>query len=204
MFAESLLLLYASAHRTLCADISAQILYDICNSTLCAINYLRRSIRMTSLCLACAVGRPHSHYSKGSSSFYSIDFSLLWNHSPCEWFSLYNQVPAAGFCAPAAGTAVMFLPLPFRHNGPDPRRFSSAFCAAKAPALPCGDPEEGALPTVPAPPPDVRWRCGGAYRSREAARPDPCTWRAGTCCPVRGPGREGCARCGPRRASRRG
>lgn len=90
MFAESLLLLYASAHRTLCADISVQILYDICNSTLCAINYLRRSLRMTSLCLACAVGRPHSHYSKGSSSFCSIDYSLLSNHSPSEWFSLYK------------------------------------------------------------------------------------------------------------------
>ena len=94
MFAESLLLLYASAHRTLCADISAQILYDICNSSLCAINYLRRSLRMTSLCLACAVGRPHFHYSKGSFSFCSIDYSLLLNHSPSEWFSSYKKKAA--------------------------------------------------------------------------------------------------------------
>ena len=91
MFAGFLLLLYASAHKTLCANISAQILYDICNSSLCAINYLRRSLRMTSLCLACAVGRPHFHYSKGSFSFCSIDYSLLWNHSPSEWFSLYKK-----------------------------------------------------------------------------------------------------------------
>ena len=47
---------------------------------------------MTSLCLACAVGRPHFHYSKGSFSFCSIDYSLLWNHSPSEWFSLYNNI----------------------------------------------------------------------------------------------------------------
>ena len=92
MFAGFLLPLYASVHRILCADISAQILYDICNSSLWAINYLRRSLRMTSLCLACAVGRPHFHYSKGSFSFCSIDYSLLLNHSPSEWFSLYKKM----------------------------------------------------------------------------------------------------------------
>jgi len=93
MFAGFLLLLYVSVHRTLCADISAQILCDICNSSLCAINYLRRSLRMTSLCLACAVGRPHFYYSKGSFSCCSIDYSLLLNHSPSEWFSLYKNTP---------------------------------------------------------------------------------------------------------------
>ena len=105
MFAGFLLPLYASVHRILCADISAQLLYDICNSSLCAINYLRRSLRMTSLCLACAVGRPHFHYSKGSFSFCSIDYSLLLNHSPSEWFSLYKK--AISFSADGFGRSVI-------------------------------------------------------------------------------------------------
>lgn len=80
---------------TLCADISAKILYDICNSSLCAMNYLGRSLRMTSLCLACAVGRPHFHYRKGRCSFCSIDYSLLLDQSPSEWVSLYKKEPEA-------------------------------------------------------------------------------------------------------------
>ncbi|HJC73121.1 MAG TPA: hypothetical protein H9698_10085, partial [Candidatus Ruthenibacterium merdavium] len=47
--------------------------------------------------LVCAVGRPHSYYSKGS--FYSImiDISLFSNHSPSEWFSEHKKAsPMAG------------------------------------------------------------------------------------------------------------
>ena len=41
--------------------------------------------------LVCAVGRPHSYYSKGSFYFAIIDISLFLNHSPSEWFSEHNK-----------------------------------------------------------------------------------------------------------------
>ncbi|WP_262401128.1 hypothetical protein, partial [Yanshouia hominis] len=40
-----------------------------------------------------AVGRPHLYSSKGSFYFYIIGSSLLWNHSPSEWFSTYKKAP---------------------------------------------------------------------------------------------------------------
>ncbi|WP_204751271.1 hypothetical protein, partial [Intestinimonas butyriciproducens] len=43
----------------------------------------------------CAVGRPHSYYSKGSFYFAIIDISLFLNHSPSEWFSEHKKTPAA-------------------------------------------------------------------------------------------------------------
>src|SRR5699024_718430 len=41
--------------------------------------------------LVCAVGRPHSYYSKGSFYFAIIDISLFLNHSPSEWFSEHKK-----------------------------------------------------------------------------------------------------------------
>ena len=41
--------------------------------------------------LVCAVGRPHSYYSKGSFYFAIIDISLFLNHSPSEWFSEHKN-----------------------------------------------------------------------------------------------------------------
>src|SRR5699024_7534062 len=122
VFAGFLLPLFASVHRILCADISAQILYDICNSSLCAINYLRRSLRMTSLCLACAVGRPHFLYSKGSFSFCSIDYSLLLNHSPSEWFSLYKKMRSGDWTYHASRTAHRGLIIAHRVSHVQPRK----------------------------------------------------------------------------------
>ena len=92
MFVEFLLSLFAFLHRTLSADTSGQTPHDICNFNSYALNYLRRSFRMTSLCLFGAVGRPHLYSSKGSFYFYIIGSSLLWNHSPSEWFSTYKKL----------------------------------------------------------------------------------------------------------------
>ena len=65
---------------------------DICNSTLYALNCLRRSFRMTTpFLLFCAVGRPHPYFSKGRFYFYIIGISLLSNHSPCESFFIHKK-----------------------------------------------------------------------------------------------------------------
>ena len=112
MFVEFLLSLFAFLYRTLSADTSGQTPHDICNFNSYALNYLRRSFRMTSLCLFGAVGRPHLYSSKGSFYFYIIGSSLLWNHSPSEWFSTYNQNHQLNWWfAPSPGRAYYRQPL---------------------------------------------------------------------------------------------
>lgn len=81
-----------SLHGILFSCTLAQISHDICNSSLYAINYLRRSPSMTFLCFSDAVGRPHFHCSKGSLYAFIIAINLLWNRSPSEWF-LHTKGP---------------------------------------------------------------------------------------------------------------
>ena len=57
-----------------------------------AINYLCRSAHFECppFALFVQLADRTFYYSKGSSYFCSIDYSLLSNHSPSEWFSLYK------------------------------------------------------------------------------------------------------------------
>ena len=88
MSLKSLLSLVSFLHRTPSFDTLVQTRYDICNSNLCVINYVCHSFWMSSFCFLCAVARPHpSFLNKRSSFVYIIGRSLLWNHSPSEWFS---------------------------------------------------------------------------------------------------------------------
>ena len=80
---------------------------DICNSTLYAINYLRRSsLNDLLLLFPCSCQTASLFYNKRSFFVFIIGFRLLLNHSPSEWFSGYKN-PAqqcwTGFVAPPVG-----------------------------------------------------------------------------------------------------
>ena len=91
-FAVFPLFLFAFLRRIPFVDPSVQTLCHICNSNSCVIIYLRRSsLNHLPLFFLGSCQTAPIFFSKGRSSAYIIAISLLLNHSPSGWFSLYTK-----------------------------------------------------------------------------------------------------------------